>query len=551
MSAAKRVRDFWNYVEKLGVIASLQYAGRLFFYARKMTEKEREIRQRLKDDFEHYASRCLKIRLKVPKLNTSTQKLESFAPLSLNKAQRYIHERLEEQLSKTGKVRALILKGRQQGCSTYTEGRFFWKVTHQNGVRAFILTHEEDATKNLFEMALRYYENCPALVRPAKHASNAKELEFGDLDSGYRVGTAGNKSAGRSSTIQYFHGSEVAYWPNAEDHAAGVLQAVPHMAGTEIILESTANGLGNYFHKQWLDAEAGISDYIAIFIPWYWQEEYQAPITDDFRLTDDEVDYREAYSLTLEQMAWRRVKMVEMGEWKFRQDYPATAAEAFLTSAENVYIRAESVLKARKGKADIYGAKVIGVDPAWNGESSDDRTAIVIRHGRVVTHVKTYFKHDTMAVAGIVAKLIQDEKPDKVFVDVGGIGAGVYDRLKEMGYGNTVTPVNFGAKPLDPERYKNKRTEMWTEMRDWFYDEPVSIPDIDEFQTDLTAPVFNKPDSLSRPLFYSKEDLKAIGVRSPDLADALALTFAFPINQNRTKNRTHQRTTSNQGWMTA
>ena len=97
-------------------------------------------------------------------------------------------------------------------------------------------------------MTERYHENCNPLIKPITGASNAKELSFPVLDSGYKVGTAGNKGAGRSSTIQYFHGSEVAFWPHAAEHAKGVLQAIPDAPDTEIILESTANGIGNYYH---------------------------------------------------------------------------------------------------------------------------------------------------------------------------------------------------------------------------------------------------------------------------------------------------------------
>jgi hypothetical protein len=194
--------------------------------------EERQIFQRLKDDFPHYAARCLKIRTKAGKVDA----------LKLNAAQLYIHKRIEEQLAATGRVRAVILKGRQQGCSTYVEGRFYWKVSHRLGVRAFILTHEQDATDNLFEMASRYHEHCPDLVKPSTGAANAKELHFDKLDSGYKVGTAGSKAVGRSQTLQYFHGSEIGYWPFAENHASGIMQAVPNEEGTEIILESTANG---------------------------------------------------------------------------------------------------------------------------------------------------------------------------------------------------------------------------------------------------------------------------------------------------------------------
>ena len=89
----------------------------------------------------------------------------------------------------------------------------------------------------------------------------------------------------RSSTIQLFHGSEVAFWPFAETHAAGVLQAVPNQPGTEIILESTANGVGNFFHKKWREAETGRSEYLAIFVPWHWQDEYRLPAGKAFKLS--------------------------------------------------------------------------------------------------------------------------------------------------------------------------------------------------------------------------------------------------------------------------
>ena len=194
--------------------------------------KELAIRQRLKNDFPHYAAKCLKIR---PKKGG----LISFA---LNDIQLRIHTALERQLGETGRVRALILKARQPGCSTYIEGRAYHKVTHRRGVRVFILTHKQEATDNLFGIAERFHEHCPLVVRPHTGKSNEKELVFDQLDSGYRVGTAGTKGVGRSETIQYFHGSEVAYWKNADSHMSGILQAVPEEDGTEVILESTANG---------------------------------------------------------------------------------------------------------------------------------------------------------------------------------------------------------------------------------------------------------------------------------------------------------------------
>ena len=237
-----------------------------------MNEVELQRRKRLMQDFPFYAKNCLNIRTKD----------EGLKPFQLNKAQLYIHNKLEDQKKSTGKVRAIVLKGRQQGCSTYVEGRFMWKTTHNQGVKAYILTHEDDASQNLFNMAKRYFEHLPEFVKPQTSAANAKELHFNLLDSGYQVGTAGNKSVGRSQTNQYFHGSEVAFWPNAADHAKGILQTIPDSNDTEVIYESTANGVGNFFHQQWKMAERRESEFISIFVPWFWQDEYVKEIPKDF-----------------------------------------------------------------------------------------------------------------------------------------------------------------------------------------------------------------------------------------------------------------------------
>lgn len=486
-----------------------------------MDERERAIRQRLKSDFEHYATKCLKIRTKAGKV----------LPFELNEAQKYIHRRVEEQRAKTGKVRAIILKGRQQGCSTYVEGRFYWRVSHSKGVRAFILTHEEDATNNLFELAERYHENCPALVKPSAGASNAKELYFDKLDSGYKVGTAGNKAVGRSSTVQLFHGSEVGFWPNAQQHAAGIIQAIPDEPDTEAFLESTANGIGNYFHQQWQAAESGESEYIAIFVPWYWQPEYRKPVPDGFSLTQDERDYQEAYGLDLEQMAWRRAKIVELRDpTLFKQEYPATAAEAFQVSGLDPYIKPETVLVARKADvADEYGDKKIGVDPARYG---GDRTSICYRQGRKVHWIRSYTKKSTMEVAGLVRMAIREVGAQQCAIDVGGLGAGVYDRLVELvpEHECEIVQVNSASSPIDENKYTNKRAEMWGEMKEWLERQPASIPDSDELQADLTQIRYGY-DSNNALKMEKKEDMAKRGFRSPDMADALGLTFAEPAKQ--------------------
>lgn len=447
----------------------------------------------------------------------------------LNAAQCYIHRRLQDQLNETGKVRAIILKGRQQGCSTYIQARYFHRVITTRGKKAFILTHEAEATKNLFEMTKRYYDQLPDGLCPKADKSSTKELRFSQFDSGYAVGTAGNKGAGRSQTIQLFHGSEVAFWPNTDEHATGVLQAISGEPGTEIILESTANGIGNYFHKMWCAAMSGSSDYQAIFVPWYWQNEYKLN-TPGFRLDEDEqylFDLYEKDGLTQQHLEWRRVKIsdlsgdLEAGLELFKQEYPMTAEEAFRNPIDNVFINAKHVMKARKENVESESALVIGVDPAIG---SNDRTAIIRRRGRLAYKLEAFRNHNTMEVAGRLVQIIKEERPSRIYIDCIGIGAGIVDRMQEMGY-DIVEGVNVARSPNDKLKFKNLRAELWWEMKDWLMQEmPVQIPDSDELHGDLCSLGY-KYTSNGLLQLESKDQLRARGMPSCDTADALMLTF--------------------------
>ena len=491
-------------------------------------------RQRLKDDFEFYARNCLKIRTKV----------EGLKPLTLNDAQMYIHKRLEQQLVDTGKVRAIILKGRQQGASTYVEGRFIWRTTHNKGTKAFILTHDGESTNALFEMTERYYENLPPFVKPTTSAANAKEIHFDQLDSGYKIGTAGNKAVGRGQTIQYFHGSEVSFWVNASEHTKGIMQAVPDADGTEVIWESTANGVGNFFHEQWKLAEKGLSEFQAIFVPWFWQSEYKKAVPENTAFSDEEAKLAEIYTLSAEQLFWRRMKIAELttdgvdGGKAFKQEYPMNAAEAFQVSGGDGLIQATACMAARQNKVNGSGPLIVGVDPSRGG----DRFATVKRQSRKMYGMQS-FKGDECDKLGKNVAICIDlldtvcpeagKVPDMMFIDAGG-GADIVDRLHELGYKSRVKAVYFGSTPLKPKKYKNKRNEMWGEMADWMVDEslPVQIPDDDEMQADLCASPYER-DSNDRRVLWSKDKIKSKYGFSPDYGDAGALTFTEPVNTNK------------------
>ncbi|MDR2724886.1 MAG: hypothetical protein LBC90_02225 [Candidatus Adiutrix sp.] len=165
---------------------------------------------------------------------------------------------------------------------------------------------------------------------------------------------------------------------------------------------------------------------------------------------------------------------------------------------------------------------VFGLDVARFG---DDRTVLVRRRGLVLEDVVIRQGQDLMRTASETSEAINLRRPRAVFVDVAGLGAGVADRLRQLGH--RVIGVNSGSRALDPDRFHNLKAEMWSKMRDWLAESAV-IPDRPELKDDLLAPRYDF-DHAGRLKIESKDSLKARGLRSTDLADALALTFAQPV----------------------
>lgn len=467
--------------------------------------------KRLRDNFELFAKYCLNIRTKSGEVK----------PFIMNKSQAFVHNKLQEQKQEKGKVRAIILKARQQGFSTYVGGRFYHLVTHQKGARCFILSHEQTASDELFAMVDRFHNNIQKDMKPHTGASNAKELYFDKMDSGYKVGTAGNKAVGRGSTIQYFHGSEVAFWPNDREHAAGVLQAVPDLDGTEVILESTGNGMSNLFYEMASAAINGDSNYQLIFVPWFMSDEYR-DIGAEIQYTEEEAETAKHFGLDKEQISWRRKKIAELGVYRFKQEYPSTPQEAFQTTGEDTYIKPEEVMDARRRVEPAWGPIVLGVDPAGEGK---DRTAFVWRQGQKMLSYEVRRGWDEMQVVGFVANQLNGNV-DQAMVDGIGLGSGIISRLKELGYASKIKNVKGSNKADKPERFANKRAECWGLMRDWLQE--GDLVNDDALHMDLTK-ILWKYNSNGQIVLESKQELRKRNVSSPDIGDALAYTFAYPV----------------------
>lgn len=299
---------------------------------------------RCRSDLTYYCENVLRIRTKQAELK----------PLTFNAAQRFVHDRVAKQMAEQGNVRVIVLKARQEGVSTYTAARFFRRLNlyrHQNGL---VIADQKKRAGTLFSIYDMFHRMLPDDLRPQKRYAGKTELHFdtkvgqGGLNSRMSVETARDVEAGRAATLQFLHASEFAFWDNPADVWTGLMQAVPD-EGSEIVIESTANGVGNLFHDIWLSAEEGDSGFVPIFLPWWIHEEYTTLLTPDtvaeVMATATEYEREameegfewegERHTLTPQQIAWRRQTIRDKmhgSERMFRQEYPATAREAFLVS---------------------------------------------------------------------------------------------------------------------------------------------------------------------------------------------------------------------------
>ncbi len=193
-----------------------------------------------------------------------------------------------------------------------------------------------------------------------------------------------------------------------------------------------------------------------------------------------------------------------------------------LSQAQNALIDRNKIRAAMKRHVqNPSGPLVIGLDVARFG---DDATVFCLRCGQKCLGFEVYRKKSVVEVASLAMNMIEEKKPVRLFLDVGGVGGGVYDILKAGGFSRVVRGINFGQRALSDERYANRRAEMWDKMRDWF-DHEVDLKE-DEKLFDELAAACKKYDFKGRLILEEKEEIKKRIGRSTDMADALALTFA-------------------------
>lgn len=426
-----------------------------------------------------YIESCLKIKTKSG----------TVVPFRLNDAQRKLYAVAKRQQDAGKPVRLIILKARQLGFSTLTEGLIFHACATRRNVNALIVAHREDATANLFRMSKLFYDELPAPVKPMLRASNAQELVFENpsklrserearpgLRSRIRCATAGGRGIGRSDTLQCVHLSEYAFWPDGADGKAstlaGILQAVPSLPGTMVVIESTANGFED-FKERWDAAVAGENDFEPVFFAWFENPDYSMPVVPGTEWTPEERDLKAAYQLTDGQLQWRRWCIANNCGGSldmFRQEYPASPGEAFLHSGTGVFDNEQIVLRLERlpepagrgeftdgewtesetGAITLYELPeegvpyVLGGDTA--GEGSDYFTAIVIDN-----------------VSGrIVAKLRQKYSEPEYVRQICALGRFYNDALVAIETNFSTYPVMKLQEMEYPNQYSREREDTYT-----------------------------------------------------------------------------------------
>jgi len=356
----------------------------------------------------------------------------AITPLIPNRAQREFERR-------RGQAN-IVLKSRQMGISTWVAGRFFLKTITQPGTLTLQVAHTQEAAEAIFRIVHRFLESMPEQLRNGvlrTSRASARQIVFPELDSEYRVETAGDENAGRGLTVHNLHCSEVARWPG---DAAGTLQglraALP--PGGEFVLESTPNGAEGCFWEEWNNAAS--SGMVQHFFPWWWEDAYRAEAVGEDSLTDEERDLQREHGLSLEQIGFRR-KIVGSFRGLAQQEYAEDAWRCFLSSgscyfdvaAVDARVRDTPVPIATRlgGQLQIWFPPVherqylVAVDTAGGGSEGDFSVAQVLEMQTGMQCAELQARLSPLELAEQAASLAREYNGAWIVVERNNHGSGV------------------------------------------------------------------------------------------------------------------------------
>ncbi len=311
----------------------------------KIASCEDWVRLRCRHDFEYWAVTCATIAMK------TTGRLTEFR---LNRPQRRVLAIMEQMRTDGKPIRLIMLKARQWGGSTLIQLYMAWLQTvvyeHCNSL---ICAHVKDAASKIRGIYTRLLESYPEQYGWSEKRSRFRPFE-GSRDVRLIVGrdctvtiaSSESPEAVRGADYALAHLSEVAYWADTlmttpEDLITAVCGAIDAVPGTLIVMESTANGVGNYFHREWQRSLKGESDKTPVFVGWFENDSYRVEVKDPLKLWQSMDSYEKMLwqkGLTLEQIAWYRLKRREyVSVAGMNAEYPTTPVEAFVSTGSNVF----------------------------------------------------------------------------------------------------------------------------------------------------------------------------------------------------------------------
>ncbi len=344
----------------------------------------------------------------------------------------------------------IVLKARQMGISTWVAARFFLSTITRPGTLTVQVAHTQEAAEEIFRMVHRFVENLPQDLQGGalkRSRSNRRQLVFPGLDSEYRVETAG-ANAGRGLTIQNLHCSEGARWgANAADVLASLRAAVP--PGGEIVLESTPNGLGGCFYREW--QRAGETGYVQHFFPWWidpgYRMDHGAEEWMQGSLQEEEVRLMREFGLDAAQIAFRRQVKSNFG-MRAAEEFAEDPAMCFLASGAAVFDtqKIESRLcsvaapleRRENGRILVWlppakGRKyILGVDAAGGGAGGDYACVQVIDRQSGLQCAELYGHYTPEELAGQAAKLGREYNDALMVVERNNHGHAVLAMLERV-----------------------------------------------------------------------------------------------------------------------
>lgn len=338
----------------------------------------------LYEDYPYYSKNLLKIQTKDNELK----------PFDLNRAQLLVWNEIKRLRAQGIPPRIVILKSRQLGFTTLGQGILTWDAHRRPLVQNLMLAHKTEAAQNILRMTKRFLDNMPEAPpnatpgfpwRPIIVNRSKNELRFAH-DSSIEVAVAG-EGGGRSYTSTGVHMSEFAFYDDADGTFTAVMQAVPDTVESLVIVESTPNGWGNTFHQLWLNARSGESEFVPIFIPWFWDPNYRRkPAVPRERWSDEEIALADRVGLDGNQIAWRRYCLntkCNSDRDIFDQEYGEDEHRTFLSSGRRV-IEADHVQHYQE-QADAYRLSPTAAAPSEIVTTDDPRKPRieVISNGRL------------------------------------------------------------------------------------------------------------------------------------------------------------------------